>query len=144
MSETSIELEYPYNNWRKGYININKDNRRTVTLYNTSKDRSSVQYARYLLAVKLGRFLTDDEEADHIDEDKTNDCLSNLQVLTKKDHRAKNVVILTGVCCICETKFSRTKSQLRTKVKQEKLLAGELACSRKCGYVKTSRTLTKQ
>lgn len=142
MNKTTIQLEYPYSKkWRKGYLNINKDNRRTLTLFNSGKDRSSVQYARYLLAIKLGRFLSDNEEADHIDGDKTNDCVTNLQVLTKKDHRAKGVVHLKGNCYVCGVEFTRTKTQLRPKIKQTLIVEGKLTCSRKCGYKKAAETL---
>lgn len=52
-----VKLEYPYNTqWKQGYVVINRDNRRTLLLINGEK-RSCTQYARYLLAVKLGRFL---------------------------------------------------------------------------------------
>lgn len=93
------------------------------------------------MSVKLGRFLTDNEEVDHIDEDKTNDSLSNLQVLSKKEHRQKSVIYLKGSCYICGSEIVRTKSQLRPKIKQEKLLKGTLTCSRKCGRKKASETL---
>ena len=84
MSRTKITLEEPYASvWRRGYLVTNSENRRTLILYNSSTDRSSCQYARYLLAVKIGRFLTAAEEADHIDGDKTNDSVANLQVLSK-------------------------------------------------------------
>ena len=141
---TEIDLQFPYNTiWRKGYLNINSEGRKTITLFNSSSDRSSVQYARYLLAVNLGRFLTDNEEADHIDEDKTNDDISNLQVLSCIEHRQKNVVKLQGTCYICGCLFERTKTQLRPRIKQEYLIKGLLTCSRACGYKKTSETLKK-
>ena len=58
LSSTKIDLEYPYNTkWKYGYLNINSEGRRTLTLYNSPSDRSSTQYARYLLAVSLGSFL---------------------------------------------------------------------------------------
>lgn len=85
-----IKLEYPYNTqWKIGYVVINKDNRRTLLLAN-GKQRSSTQYARYLLAVKLGRFLTQTETVDHIDGDKTNDDINNLQILSRKENIRKS------------------------------------------------------
>ena len=45
---------------------------------------------RYLLAVKLGRYLTDEEQVDHIDDDKTNDNIDNLQILTVKENAVKS------------------------------------------------------
>ena len=78
---TRIELEYPYNErWRKGYIVTNPEGRKTLILFNNKDDRSSTQYARYLLAVKLGRFLAPEETVDHIDGNKNN----NKQYLTQR------------------------------------------------------------
>ena len=88
--KTLIILSEPYSlDWSKGYLNTNTEGRRTLTLYNNNANRSSTQYARYLLSVKLGRYLTKDEEVDHIDGDKTNDSISNLQILGKKQNRQK-------------------------------------------------------
>lgn len=85
-----IILQYPYSkDWKHGYIVINKDNRRTLILYNSQSNRSSTQYARYLLSVKLGRYLTDGEHVDHIDNDKTNDHIDNLQILSAKQNNTK-------------------------------------------------------
>ena len=79
---TKIDLLPPYSeDWKSGYLNINSEGRRTLALYNSPSDRSSTQYARYILAVSLGRYLTDNEEADHIDGDKTNDDIKNIQIL---------------------------------------------------------------
>ena len=91
MANAEIKLEYPYSEiWKKGYIVVNPEGRRTLILFNSSDDRTSTQYARYLLAVKLGRFLNDDEQVDHKDNDKTNDALGNLQILSKQENIAKS------------------------------------------------------
>lgn len=66
-----------------------KESNENVILFNTQFDRSTVSYARYLMAVKLGRFLTDQEEVDHIDDNRTNDDINNLQILTPKQNREK-------------------------------------------------------
>lgn len=41
------------------------------------------------MSVHLGRILTDKEEVDHKDDNKCNDDLSNLQVLTLEEHNKK-------------------------------------------------------
>lgn len=131
---TKIKLGFPYNEkWKTGYLVTNKENRKTVILVNKKDDRSSTQYARYLLAVSLGRFLTDKETVDHIDNDKTNDSLDNLQILSKAENIIKACkqpdVELT--CPICSTGFYRTLTQLRGK--KDKAEANMIACSRSCG-----------
>lgn len=110
-----FHLEYPYTeNWSKGYLVVNSENRRTVILYNSPKDRSSTQYARYLLSVSLGRYLENDEHVDHIDNDCTNDDIKNLQILTKsannkKAARVKGKSLSEIECPSCYKVFTRRK-----------------------------------
>lgn len=133
-----IKLEYPYNTrWKYGYLATNKEGRPTLTLYNNSKDRSATQYARYLLSVKLGRFLTKNETVDHIDGDKTNNALSNLQILssadnTRKSHKKEDYVL---ICPVCKKAFVRKRTQVSGKQKKIKIKNGELCCSRHCGGI---------
>lgn len=54
--------------------------------------RTTITMAKYKLSVKHGRVLDKKEEADHIDGDKSNDALENLQILTSKENRRKAVV----------------------------------------------------
>jgi len=89
-----IELESPYKEvWSKGYvINHKKQGRKYLVLCDEkSRKKSCTLYARYLLAVKIGRFLNGDEQVDHIDNDKTNDAIENLQLLTKYQNIKKSV-----------------------------------------------------
>lgn len=85
-----IQLQHPYDkDWKQGYLQINSEGRRTVILYNSPRDRSTTAYARYLLSIKIGRYLEDTEQVDHIDNDKTNDNVTNLQILTGKQNSTK-------------------------------------------------------
>lgn len=134
-----IELEYPYNEkWRKGYLVVNPENRKTLILYNSHKDRTSTQYARYLLSVSLKRFLTEDETVDHIDGDVTNNCLSNLQILSKGENIRKTHLkpLIELVCPVCDSVFHRTHSQLRGR--KHKVQTNDICCSRSCGGKKAS------
>lgn len=60
-----------------------------VCLFNSKKERTTISYARYLMSVKLNRFLDRNEEVDHIDNDKTNDSIENLQILSSKENKEK-------------------------------------------------------
>ena len=110
-----IELQYPFNTkWSRGYLVTNKEPRRNVILYNSNRDRTTVSYARYLMSVHLKRFLESDEQVDHIDHNKLNDSLDNLQVLSEFENRAKEVkrkgrqkALIK--CPICGNKFSIRK-----------------------------------
>lgn len=67
-----------------------KDGRyRCDVMYKTGV--KTVLYARYLLEKHLGRKLTKYETVDHIDEDPTNDRLSNLQILSKAENSRKSL-----------------------------------------------------
>ncbi len=129
-----LELEEPFKSrWQRGYLVTNSENRKNVVLYNSEADRSSISYARYLLSVKHGRFLNSDEEADHIDDDKTNDDINNLQILTPYENKVKEsanrIVLHTFICPGCNTSFSLTGRQLGQRKNRE-----EPTCGKECGY----------
>lgn len=133
-----IILEKPYSDfYRFGYLVTNRENRRMVVLFNSNKDRSTTAYARYKLACSIGRLLTDEEQVDHIDGDKTNDELCNLQILSPTENHHKTFktgeTMLNFVCPICNKDFTLTKQKAAKKANP--------TCSRKCGYAKTSLTL---
>jgi hypothetical protein len=134
MSKTKIELDYPYNTaWNHGYLLTNREGRQILVLFNDKNIRTTTQYARYLLGVKLGRFLTKNETVDHIDNDKTNNSIDNLQILTiseniRKSNKLSNVTL---VCPICKTTFIRTHSQLRGR--RNRANNNLICCSRSCG-----------
>ena len=139
-----IELKYPYNKvWKYGYVSINGEGRETLTLYNSNNDRSVTQYARYLLAVKLGRFLTEDETVDHIDGDKTNNSIDNLQILSIVDNirKSQKKPDFICICPVCKKVFRRSHNHpsVRGKEKKLKIERGELCCSRKCGGIFSHR-----
>ena len=118
-----------------------RDGRKTLILYNSNQQRSSTQYARYLLSVKLGRFLTVDETVDHIDGDKSNNSIDNLQILSLGDNvrksQKKSDYVL--VCPVCKKTFTRPHYRLSGKIKKERMRRGELCCSRKCGGIYSHR-----
>lgn len=136
-----IVLEFPYNEkYRLGYLVTNSENRKNIILFNSNKDRSTVSYARYLMAVKEGRFLTSSEQVDHINEDKTDDRIENLQILSpienNRKHRiSKGTLGETKIkfsCPVCKNIFFLTARQSHKP---------NPACSRKCGYKKAKLKL---
>lgn len=91
-AKTTIELLPPFTEkWDSAYLVFSKrEGRRVVVLRNTStKAMTSTAYARYLLSVKIGRILRKNEQVDHIDGDKSNDVIDNLQLLTVEEHQRK-------------------------------------------------------
>ena len=103
-----IEVEFPFNiEFSKAYLSrSNADFRQRVSFIRDDKTGTLMSYARYLMSVKLGRFLSKDEEVDHINTDPTDDSIENLQVLSVEEHRLKSIkenecekVKLTCACC---------------------------------------------
>jgi hypothetical protein len=117
-----IELEEPFKSlWKTGYLRKSDiDGRSRVDLFNDCKDRTTISYARYLVCVDIGYTLNSDYEVDHIDVDRTNDSLDNLQILSKEDHLRKTVtessarkVIVDCHCKYCDKPFKREKRKIR-------------------------------
>lgn len=127
-----ISVEHPFSlQWRIAYLRISKDGRKRVDLFNSNKDRTTISYARYLLSVKEGRVLSEDEEADHKDGDRSNDHTDNLQILVKPKHKKKTKIEKGGVktlcltCASCSSVFLRRDDSKRPK---------QTFCSRTCYY----------
>ena len=134
---TKINLEFPYSeDYVSGYLNINKEPRRVVLLVRKDGTKTSCSYARYLMSCHLKRYLDKREQVDHIDEDKLNDVIENLQILTPKENSNKHVilnnkqsVLIDLVCPVCNVEFSRSPKEVRHKINKGKTPC----CSRVCG-----------
>lgn len=92
--------------------------------------RTTISYARYLMTMHLGRLLTDDEQVDHIDDNKLNDDFSNLQILTRKENAAKgrSRAMVDLICPNCGVAFSRERRQTHLT----KGHGSRTFCSRRC------------
>jgi len=113
-----------------------------VPLPGVALTRTTITLAKYKLSVKLGRRLTSEEEVDHEDEDKTNDALGNLQILSKQENIAKsnkrNILSYEFECCVCHVNVKLTGKQLGAR--RDKITP---TCSKVCGYKKVAITLTR-
>lgn len=136
-----IELQEPFKSlWRKGYISILPNQRKYVSLYNSDNEKTIISYARYLMCVYLGYVLSSDLEVDHINDDKTDDRLENLQVLTAEQNKLKEHYrylmeeqICYGFhCACCETPFLITEREWKKRLHHKVELA---FCSRSCANI---------
>ena len=131
-----INLEYPFNqDFKTAYVNTNKEPRRVCLLVREDNSRTSMSYARYLMSCHLGRYLSSEEHVDHIDNNKLNDVIENLQILSQLENNRKSNykgLFSTFICPICSKEFNLDKRQAYGK--------NNPACSRKCGYIKMSIT----
>jgi len=139
-----IELEHPWDGC-KGYIVFHKKEKRNMLcIIFPDKSRTTTSYARYLMSVKLGRKLDINEQVDHIDEDKTNDDINNLQILSNYDNVQKHLdiknkrsVMIQLTCPICKITFERSPQRVNFKLKQGK----QPTCGKYCGDEMRRRTL---
>jgi hypothetical protein len=120
------------------------DGRKHVCLNNTNLSKGdpnktrTLSYPKALVEVKEGRLLLDNETADHIDEDFTNDDIGNLQILTRIDNAVKSFnanpdrqeEISKHICPQCNTEFLALARQVRGN----NIVKGKVGpfCSRRC------------
>lgn len=135
---TKIKLDFPFNqDYKSGYLNINKEPRRVILLVRNDNSQTSISYARYLMSCHLNRYLSKEEHVDHIDNDKLNDMIENLQILSIEENNYKSRVNLgiklaediTLTCPVCSNEFPRPSRNIKHKLESGK----SPCCSRKCG-----------
>lgn len=115
-----------------------KDNRKHVCIVYSNGLRKTKSYARYLLEQQLGRELTEDETADHINNDPSDDRIENLQVLSFVDNITKAVNCLPDrqtynfTCPQCGKEATKYLNYVLNNTRSGK--RGPF-CSRKCAGI---------
>lgn len=104
-----------------------------VSKVNRNK-RRTILYSKYLMSLYVGRILTKEEEVDHIDDNKLNDDLSNLEIVTHEENRRRHSIMnpatmVSLVCPKCQKKFSRKKKNTFFTNKNKKRSFCTLECS---------------
>lgn len=129
-----IKISNYYKN--KGYITaylaVNKEPRRVCTLKKADGTMTSMSYAKYLYTSYYNCEVDCNDHIDHINGDKMDDRIENLQIISgtynrRKDHKHKEMVELE--CPVCHCKFLFAKRNLSTHPNP--------CCSRKCGGIKS-------
>ena len=111
-----------------------KDGRKRIDLI-TKEWRKTVQYAKLVLEVKLGRKLLDDETVDHINGDKTNDTPENLRVMSLAENAADSAIRLKEqnfTCPQCNNLFSISGRKLKDAANNRKQGKVGPFCGRSC------------
>jgi hypothetical protein len=113
-----------------------KDGRKHIIAIYPDGAKITVSYPRYLLEMKLGRFLDENEEVDHNDLDFTNDSLDNLVIREPIEHReldARRLKPQTFMCPVCYRVFVLEGQTLHNVLTEQrrKNTTGPY-CSRSC------------
>ena len=129
-----IEVTDYYNGkgYTTAYLATNKEPRRVCTLRKSDGTVTSMSYAKYLYTSYYCCDVAEGDHVDHINGDKMDDRIENLQVISgiynrQKDHKRKEMVIRT--CPVCGVEFLFDKRNLPFKPNP--------CCSRRCGGIKS-------
>jgi hypothetical protein len=93
-----------------------EDNRKIVVLHLIDGTLTTKTYARYLYEKEHGEIGNIDLTVDHVDEDVTNDVLSNFELLTRADNISKSarpLQMYEGICPQCNKEFNRALGQVK-------------------------------
>lgn len=123
-------------------IYTNKENRKFVVIKESDGKWHSHSYARYIVEENIGRKLDKTEEIRHIDGDKTNDNINNLQIINSTAHRQMHTPLkykdTIEKCYICGNEFTVTAKQHSEKYRnriRKSNSADKYFCSRSCSGI---------
>ena len=115
------------------YVNTNKEPRKVATLRNnTTKEMHSMSYAKYVFTSFYCCEINEGYEIDHINNNKMDDRIENLQVISKTDNIRKSKIpkkMIQLECPVCHKKFWFKLCNLKSHPNP--------CCSRKCGGIKS-------
>ena len=121
---------------KKGYIRAylvtNKEPRRVCTLRKEDGSMTSMSYAKYLYTSHYCCDIAQGDQVDHINGDKMDDRIENLQVISQyynivKDKKGQEMLLLS--CPVCGKEFLYPKRNISTHPNP--------CCSRTCGGIKS-------
>lgn len=128
-----IEIsDYYKNKFKAAYVVTNKEPRRVCILIANDGTKHSMSYAKYLYTSYYCCDVDKENHVDHINGDKMDDRIENLQVISStynkiKDHKHKEMII--RICPVCGKEFVFEQRNLSTHPNP--------CCSRHCGGIKS-------
>ena len=128
-----ISEYYKKKGYNKLYVNTTKEPRRVATIRKPDRETHSMSYAKYLYTSYYKCDIPDGDQVDHINGDKMDDRIENLQVISRKYNAVKDKKIIKEmvemICPVCKEPFLFPKRNLSTHPNP--------CCSRRCGGIKS-------
>lgn len=142
-----IALQPPFSSlWKQGYLQTHQSGRKYICLVNDQTERSIISNARYVMSVHIGQLVPEEYEVDHKDDDRTNDDIGNLQIVTEEYNRLKEQYryimqeqdVFGFHCAWCETPFLLTERQVKQRLSYSK--SGLAFCCKECSELYQRQT----
>lgn len=89
---------------------------------------------RVLMENKIGKSLLSNEDVHHVDGNKNNNSTDNLEILSKRDHAKKHIIVIPDIEVVCKCCYKQFKVKphfYRLRINRNK--KKEIYCSRSCG-----------
>ena len=144
------QADFPYEDFWLYKVWHEKEGRWQANLVRKSDTsiRTTITYAKYVLSVFLGRLLDPEtEHVDHVDNNKTNDLVENLQILTPEENREKQRLLYRELhpefiklkCPICGKEFNYLMRNFKFHTNRGR---GRFHCSRECSHESLRKNLS--
>lgn len=137
----------PYDYYDSAFEFFQKDKQRWFVSLRKADEVFRTSRARYRLSVKLRYIVPQEFEVDHEDEDKLNDEVNNLQLLTKTQNVQKHYEVKRGGtpieetynCTHCGKPFTLNHGEANSRKASTK--SGNLFCSKSCSTIHSGANL---
>lgn len=115
----------------------NRDGRLIVKVFRFSKQLKTMNYARWLVEVKLREVLPPEQDVHHVDGNKNNNNLANLKVISREDHfKTHAAPSREFICPVCSTRFTRALHAIKITHKSGPFCSK--SCTTRFRYTKVS------
>jgi len=114
-----------------------KDGRSHIVVRWPNGFQTTVSYPKFLTENRIGRYFTNLETVDHLDDNFDNNDPSNIRIIERSKHcidDAKRSKIVSFICPICDVEFSLSGRRLNNAVTNRRRKKGKAGpfCSKSC------------